>query len=374
MDASEDLLAPYGTHRVISPVGALPQGAGKLDNSPELKSDYEMLLDVDALMLDATSMRQIRETCSGDLESMKKRICDIVLERGKMHNPATHSGGVLLGCVREIGSQFFSFHPKTASDSLLGQSVIPVASLSTLPLQINKVKEISGDFISIEAQAIVFACMQICLIPTGFTPKLTLSCVDISSLVPQVQRCVQELIERRGKVNSNEKEPLRVLVIGCGKAGVTALFCLRKLSVTLSSLGIKLQILAIDSSTERVEWILENRLADEARVVDACKAHEVHEFVHYYTDGKLCDLLINVVNIPGTETATVLCSRKAAPRGTILWFSMATQFDRAALATDSLGKDVTMIIGNGVAESQVDEIFSLIKHYPELRKYLENGG
>jgi L-erythro-3,5-diaminohexanoate dehydrogenase len=374
MDSSKDLLAPYGTHRVISPVGALPQGAQKLDNSPEIKSDYEMLLDVDYLMLDATSMRKIRETCADDLKSMAKQICDIVQERGKMHNPVTHSGGVLLGRIKEIGARFFSLHSTKEGNNILGQRVIPVASLSTLPLRIKKIKDISGDSISVEAQAIAFACMQICPVPTEFAPKLALSCIDISSLVPQVQRCVEDLIERRRKIVSSESEAIRVLVMGCGKAGVTALYCLRKLSANLGSQGINIQVLAIDSSAKRVDWIMKNALADEASAVDARKAYEVHEFVHYHTGGSLCDLLINVVNIPNTETATVLCSRKETPRGTILWFSMATQFDRAALATDSLGKDVTMLIGNGVAESQVDEIFSLVKDYPELRKYLEAGG
>lgn len=34
---------------------------------------------------------------------MKDRILEIVRTRGKMHNPETNSGGVLLGVVQEIG-------------------------------------------------------------------------------------------------------------------------------------------------------------------------------------------------------------------------------------------------------------------------------
>ena len=34
-----------------------------------------------------------------------KNIKDIVDKRGKMHNPKTSSGGVLLGTVKEIGSE-----------------------------------------------------------------------------------------------------------------------------------------------------------------------------------------------------------------------------------------------------------------------------
>jgi hypothetical protein len=50
---------------------------------------------------------------------------------------------------------------------------------------------------------------------------------------------------------------------------------------------------------------------------------------------------------------------------------MATRFDQAALATDSLGKDVTMLIGNGVAEAQVEETISLVSAHADLRSFLE---
>ncbi len=87
-----------------------------------------------------------------------------------------------------------------------------------------------------------------------------------------------------------------------------------------------------------------------------------------YLGGENCDLVINVVNISDTETSSVLCAKE---HGTVFWFSMATRFDKAALAPDALGKDVKMIIGNGVANNQQNEIFHLVRKYSQLRHFFE---
>lgn len=75
------LAARYGLHRVLDGHGTFPQPAWKLDADPRI-SDAEILVDVDRLNLDSASFRQ----------------------RGKLHNPATGSGGRLVGTVREVGS------------------------------------------------------------------------------------------------------------------------------------------------------------------------------------------------------------------------------------------------------------------------------
>jgi L-erythro-3,5-diaminohexanoate dehydrogenase len=53
---------------------------------------------------------------------------------------------------------------------------------------------------------------------------------------------------------------------------------------------------------------------------------------------------VNLVNVPGSELGTILATRDT---GTILFFSMATSFTRAALGAEGLGRATTMVIGNG---------------------------
>ena len=101
-------LDPYGLGRVVSPEGSLPQAADSLDPSLPIRRD-ELLVDVDHLNIDAASFRQISTAAEGDPARIAQSIQEIVGRRGKMHNPVTGSGGMLIGRVREIGED----HPAT---------------------------------------------------------------------------------------------------------------------------------------------------------------------------------------------------------------------------------------------------------------------
>jgi len=92
----------YGTHRVIEPAGVLPQPAKKISNDMEIFSN-EILIDVIALNIDSASFTQIEEEAGHDVEKIKAKIKEIVAEKGKMQNPVTGSGGMLIGTVEKIG-------------------------------------------------------------------------------------------------------------------------------------------------------------------------------------------------------------------------------------------------------------------------------
>lgn len=74
------LAARYGLHRVLDGHGTFPQPAWKLDADPRISD------------------------AGGDPARVAQAIVAIVAERGKLHNPATGSGGRLVGTVREVGS------------------------------------------------------------------------------------------------------------------------------------------------------------------------------------------------------------------------------------------------------------------------------
>jgi L-erythro-3,5-diaminohexanoate dehydrogenase len=94
--------SPYGTHRVLEPLGVLPQPAWKLDNTMEIY-DNEILIDVSALNIDSASFTQIKSATGGDEARVAAMVKDIVAQRGKHHNPVTGSGGMLIGTVAQIG-------------------------------------------------------------------------------------------------------------------------------------------------------------------------------------------------------------------------------------------------------------------------------
>jgi L-erythro-3,5-diaminohexanoate dehydrogenase len=89
----------FGTHRVLEPVGTLPQPALRIDNTMEIY-DNEILIDVQTLNVDSASFTQIKTQANGDVEGIKAIIMETVNTRGKQHNPVTGSGGMLIGTCR----------------------------------------------------------------------------------------------------------------------------------------------------------------------------------------------------------------------------------------------------------------------------------
>ena len=119
----------YGTHRVITPKGVLPQPAIKISNDMNI-FDNEILIDVQALNIDSASFTQIEEEAGHDVEKIKAKILEIVAERGKMQNPVTGSGGMLIGTVEKIGEALIG-----KTDLKVGDKISTLVSLSLTPLK-----------------------------------------------------------------------------------------------------------------------------------------------------------------------------------------------------------------------------------------------
>ena len=194
-------LCPYGSHRVLDPVGALPQAARKLDNHMPMQRN-EMRIAVETLNVDSASFTQIKEACGGDEGKMKQMILDIVAERGKMQNPVTGSGGMLLGTVSEVGPDF-------PGDAKPGDRVATLVSLSLTPLSIRTIRAIhmDRDQVDVEATAILFETGIWARIPDDMDRKVALAALDVAGAAAQVH----------GMVKPGDS----VLILGAsGKSGV----------------------------------------------------------------------------------------------------------------------------------------------------------
>ncbi|MBI9036275.1 MAG: L-erythro-3,5-diaminohexanoate dehydrogenase, partial [Bacteroidales bacterium] len=177
----------YGTHRVLEPKGTLPQPAQKLDNTMSIY-DNEILIDVKTLNIDSASFTQIKGACGSDVAKMEEMILSIVGERGKMQNPVTGSGGMLIGTVKEVGPNFPDQNLKA------GDTIATLVSLSLTPLKINEIKNInlSNDQVDVDAQAILFASGIYAVLPTDIPEKLALAALDVAGAPAQVDRLVKE--------------------------------------------------------------------------------------------------------------------------------------------------------------------------------------
>jgi L-erythro-3,5-diaminohexanoate dehydrogenase len=58
-------------------------------------------------------------------------------------------------------------------------------------------------------------------------------------------------------------------------------------------------------------------------------------------------------------------------KGIVYFLSMATSFTKAALGAEGVGKDVTMIIGNGYTKNHVKITLDLLRESEQLRTIFE---
>ncbi len=336
----------YGTHRVINPKGVLPQPAWKINNDMNILYDNEILVEVFMLNIDAASFTQIKQEVGADEEKVAGRVMEIVNERGKMHNPVTGSGGMLIGKVAKIGEAL-----KGKVKIKVGDEIATLVSLSLTPLRIDKIKKVhlDTDQIEVEAKAIIFESGVYAKLPSDMDRKLALAVLDVAGAPAQTARLV----------NPGDT----VAIIGAsGKSGTLCSYVAKKYA------GPTGKVIALVHSKERSKHLEKLGITDIAEV-NATNAIEMEKAVSELTDGKMADVTINVVNIANTEMASILATKDY---GTVYFFSMATSFTKAALGAEGVGKDVNMIIGNGYMTGHAEIALETVRENRELRRIFES--
>ncbi len=334
----------YGTHRVLEPRGTLPQPALRLDNTMEIY-DNEVLIDVSALNIDSASFTQIKQACAGDRAKMEAMILQIVGERGKMQNPVTGSGGMLIGTVRQIGPRFTDRRLK------VGDRIATLVSLSLTPLKIERIERLdpATDQVDVAAQAILFDSGLFAVLPGDIPERLALAALDVAGAPAQTDRLV--------------KEGDTVCIIGGGgKSGV--LCCYQAMKNT----GPYGQVIVVEYSPENARRIMEMNLATHVIVADATNVMEVYDKVTQITGLRGCDVTINNVNVPSTEMTSILVTKG---QGSVYFFSMATSFTKAALGAEGVGKDINLIVGNGYAKGHAELTLNIIRESAPIRELFE---
>ncbi|MBU1145398.1 MAG: L-erythro-3,5-diaminohexanoate dehydrogenase [Firmicutes bacterium] len=331
-------LCKYGTHRVLSPLKALPQGADILDNTM-ICQDNEILIDVKTLNIDSASFTQIKNVSNGNIEAMSEMILSIVSMRGKMQNPVTGSGGMLLGTVKEIGSSL-------KKDLKIGDEIASLVSLSLTPLKIHKILQIhpEKDQVDIIGEAILFETGIYAKIPSDLPSHLVLSALDVAGAPAQVNRLV--------------KKGQSVLILGAsGKSGLLCAYQARK------NTGEKGNVIGVIYDESQLEELQRLDVCHQIIIGDARNPMEIYEKVLQVNQNELVDITINVVNIPNTEMTSILPTKNT---GIVYFFSMATSFTKAALGAEGIASEATMIIGNGYTENHAELTLNLLRESPTL--------
>ncbi|MCX6112132.1 MAG: L-erythro-3,5-diaminohexanoate dehydrogenase [Proteobacteria bacterium] len=337
---------PFGSHRVIEPIGVLPQPALRIDNNMDVLYDNEIMVNVEVLNVDSASFTQIKEQAKGDETEIRKIITDIVNKCGKMKNPVTGSGGMFIGNVAAIGESL-----KGKRDLKVGDKIASLVSLSLTPLKIDEILEVKKniDQVRIKGKAILFESGIYAKLPSDMPETLALAVLDVAGAPAQTKRLV--------------KEGDTVVIVGAGgKSGVLCAYEARK------KIGKKGKIIGIVHSNKGLGHLQPLNLCDEIIQLDATNAMDCYNSIDKLTNGKLADVVINCVNIQNTEMGTILMCKE---RGMVYFFSMATSFTKAALGAEGIGKDIDMMIGNGYAQNHADIAINVMRESEQIRALYE---
>lgn len=332
----------YGTHRVISPKGALPQAAWKLDNDFSRVYDNEILCHVQILNIDAASFTDLKERAGGDLGKIEAMMLEIVHERGKHQNPRTGSGGMFTGVVKRIGASLAS-----KTDLAQGDSIASLVSLTLTPLRIDRIIKIhpERDQVEIRGEAALFESGVWARLPEDIPQTLALAALDVAGAAAQVDRLAAP--------------GMTVAVIGArGKSGLLCCYQAKK------KVGPGGRVIAVVHSSKGMEDVANAPFVDEVVTAQADDPLDILRKIADVTDNQLCDLTISCVSRPDCEMGAILITRQG---GRVYFFSMATSFTRAALGAEGVGKDVELIMGNGYCRGHAELTLDILRESEYIR-------
>jgi L-erythro-3,5-diaminohexanoate dehydrogenase len=326
-----------GVHRSKVPAGALLHIATSVDAASG-PNPFEFSLDVELLNIDASSYRVIRERSGGDRRAMAELIRQIVAEHGKLQNPWTGSGGVLLGRVDQVGSR------SPGTGLARGQRVVPLVSLIALPLRLVDVGPVDPDSPQVPARgrAIVTGGTPWAAVPEDLPLDVALAAFDVYPAAWHV----------RERANPGD----HVVILGAGHAGLLAAVAAGE------AVGETGRVSVVDSSERALGRL--RAVAPPARAIRADATDPVAVLQGIADDGGgLADVCLVCTPVPGCEGSAILVT---APDGIILFFSTATSFPLAALGTDALSSTADLVIPNGCTPDRGGYALDLLRENPLL--------
>jgi Threonine dehydrogenase and related Zn-dependent dehydrogenases len=334
-----------GLHRVLEPPGVLPQAAWRLNPSPEIGPD-EVRVAVERLTLDAASYRQLATEHDGDGDAIRAEVLKIIETRGKMHNPVTGSGGMLIGTVDAVGQR----SPLGLS---VGDRVATLVSLTLTPLAITdglSAWDGRSEQVPARGHAILFARSIAAKLPDDLDPALALAVLDVCGAPALVDRVVRQRPETARTV---------AVLGGAGKSGSLALVAARRAGA---------RTVGVVPVEEEARLLRESGIADHVALADARDPVALAEAVTGAL-GAPADVTVVCVDVPGCEHGAILST---ADGGAVIFFSMATSFAAAALGAEGLAADVTLLIGNGFVPGHAEFALRLVREEPAVARLFQH--
>lgn len=337
----------YGMKRVLEPQYVLPTSAWKLDNARDIYPD-EMRVSIKRIHLEGTSFKQICTETNNNEEKIRQKIIDITIRRGKLHNPVTDTGGLVCGTIEEIGTEY-----ENPNGLKPGDTVICNASLASLPIYIENIKEIDYTFNQIEATGYVIAHdhIQVVQVEESVLSALLLFALDQSGTLLRLS----DLAEGKSRFLIVGNNMITNLLFGyairrkIGERGEIVCLLDKKTGISISGGGI-------DSLLAKV--------FNQIHFLDILKPVEALEKLNA---DALFDLSVNCAEIPGAETINILATK---PKGTVLFANLINNLNIALYITESISKDLDVRSAEGFLTDYDKFDMELVS---EVAPYFENS-
>ena len=279
--------SPIGLHRVLEPAGVLPQQARRLDTDPTPRAD-EVVIAVERLNLDAASYRQLREA-NGTGDAVRQAVLDIIEARGKMQNPVTGSGGMLLGRVAAVG-------PDSPLGLRVGDRVATLVSLTLTPLRITdglRDWDGLGEQVPCQGTAVLFGRSIAAVLPSDLPEPLALSVLDVCGAPALTDRVVRRKATERGHA------PTVCVLGGAGKSGSLSLAAARRAGAG--------RLVGLVPNDREAHTLRASGLAGETVIADARDPVALAAAI-----GEKVDVTVVCVDVPGCEHVHSFPTRRSS--------------------------------------------------------------
>lgn len=325
------MLEKFGQSRVLKPKGYFPVSSWKIDNSEELRSG-EMRVSIERIKVEEGSFRQLCNSCNYKVESIRERIINLVEERGKLHNHLTNSGGICLGTVEEIDDDY-----PNEQNLKVGDKVIGIVSLTSIPIKIEKVKNINFNYgqIEVEGYGIFFSTSPVSKLDLPIHEEILLSAYDESGS-----------IAKAGKL---AKDGSRFLILS-SKIMMALIYAAAVKFSNNSQCHITV-LLELDPMPNLPHGEIEKMLrdyVDELHITAPVSPVENYRLLNKktnYTDPEmLFDSSIVCSNMLGVEAIGVLLTKNG---GNLFFTNLVNDHNTTVLFTESLGKNLNIISQEG---------------------------
>ncbi|MDD6043713.1 MAG: sigma-54 dependent transcriptional regulator [Eubacteriaceae bacterium] len=341
----------YGINRVLEPQYVLPTSAWRLDNSRKIAS-HEMRVNIERIHIEGTSFKQICLEANENEQKIKQKILDIVIRRGKLHNPVTDTGGLLCGTVAEIGEDY-----KNPKGFKVDDKIVCNASLASIPIYIDKILTVDRAFgqIEVEGYAILYDKIPLIPKPENMPTNMLLYVFNESGTLYRISS--EAVGKKRFLLVGNNL--LSNLLFGYAVRKVA-----RDDAEIVCLLDKKTDVVLKGESIDALSRLVFN----EIHYVDILKPLEC---LNKLKSQDYFDLSVNCADIPGAETINILATKSG---GTVIFANLINNYNIALYITESVSKQLDIRCADGYLESYDTYDIDMVKDMvPYIEKAIETN-